>query len=208
MKTLIVIFLILAILLPNQAFSQKSKEEIHRDLLKKYDKLSSIELNFAMKGNSDFQGTVKAKKGNKYFLRMPIMTVICNGKQVWNYNEKDKKVIVSTFDKNAVGSFSIDKFFFSFLNDFTPDKLVREQTSGKTSIYVISFLPKDKSKTNQLRSFKVWLSKNQNDITTIEFDNNGNVQRFDVSRIKVNAKFNDKIFDFVAPKGVEVIDLK
>lgn len=192
---------------PNQSFAEKTKEEIFKDLQKKYEKLNSIEVSFAMIGNSDIQGVIKAKKGNKYYLRMPVMTVVCNGNTVWNFNERDKKVIVSNFDKNAVGTFSIDKFFFSFLNDYLPDRLVREKSTIKKGIYMLSFIPKDKKKPNQMSDFKIWVSST-NEILSVEIDHNGTLQKFDVRNIKPNIKIKDSVFDLKPPKGVEVIDVR
>lgn len=205
MKNIVILLLFAAITV---AYGQHSKDDILKELQKKYNNINSVELTFAAEGNPDNQGIVKAKKGNKYYVRMPIMTVICNGKNVWNINEKDKKVILSDFDAKAQRTFSIDKFFFSFLNDYMPDKMTKENSSSGKNTYAVSFIPKDKSKSNMLKYFKLWLNRNTLDIIAVEIDHNSSILKFNLKNIKTNIKLTDKFFNFQPPKNFEVIDAR
>lgn len=206
MKKIICLLLFCIITIPS--FAEKSKDEIFKSLKDKYNNISSIQLSFETVGNMEFKGEIKAKKGNKYIITMPMMTVISNGKTIWNYNERDDKVLISNFENNTKGAFSIDRIFFSLMSEYKPDKLNKISKSTGKSYYELTMEAIDKSKKAQFTKFKIRLAKNGQDITNIEYEENGNTQSVNVSNIILNPKLNDKIFNFKASKGTEVIDMR
>lgn len=206
MKNYISVLILFLISIP--LLSQPTKESVYQSLLKKFSKVNAVQLNFSLHGSSGFKGTLKARKGNKYIIKMPSMTVISNGATIWNLNEKDSKVMISNYEKNSKGSLSIDKFFFSFISDYLPENLTKLKNPSKSKYYEMSFTPKDKNKSGQAAKFKVTLDKSCKTISSVEFDDNGNLRNFDVSNLKINPKLANGIFDYKAPNGIEIIDLR
>lgn len=202
------ISIIIMFLISFPLFSEPTKESVYQTLLKKFSKVNSVQLNFTMHGNNSFKGTLKAKKGNKHIIKMPAMTVISNGSTIWNLNEKDSKVMISNYEKNSKGAFSIDKFFFSFISDYLPENLTKLKNPSTGKYYEMSFTAKDKSKSGQAGKFKLILDKSCQSISSVEFDDNGTLRKFDVSKLKINPKLADAVFNYKAPKGIEIIDLR
>lgn len=200
---LIVILMIFGI---SKSFAENDKDMVYNKLIEKYGDLSSVTLKFKSMDNDRIDGTIEAKKGNKYLIRMANRLIVCNAKSIWNYSIDDNNVIVSKFDKD-LHSNSIEKLFFSLLQSFTPTAMKKESSSKGTSFTVLTLKSDEKENAMNIKQIKLWLDKNYN-IESFSFLKDGNEERWAVWDIFTNTKIQDKTFDFKVPKGAEVIDLR
>jgi outer membrane lipoprotein-sorting protein len=156
---------------------------------------------------SAIKGSLKASMGNKYYMTVPDRTVVCDGKNIWNYSKDEKKVVISQFEENT-SSFSIDNFFFSFLNGYRPVNYYKENSSAKGSGYVLEMEPINKTPQSiQINRLKLWVDTGLN-IKKVEILTPQSPQTWEISNFQINPTIAKKVFSFTAPKDCEVIDLR
>ena len=202
--------LIMALVLINSVAiaAENDKNAVYDKLKKQYGDLKSISLKFSMVGLTEFTGTLKAKKGNKFLFQTKDRIVVSNGKTVWNHSLTDKNVIISSYDTKLSES-SVEQFFFSFLDNYSPSDLKKENTSGGASNYVLTLIPKNaKSTINGVKYIKVWISDSNGEIKKIGFKNGPGEQVWELKSITVNPKLNESLFEYKVPKGMEQMDLR
>jgi len=205
MKTKITIIFFILFLFNNSLFSQ-SKEEVFSQIGNKYKKISSISFNFQNEEMKSFSGSLKAKKNNKYIIEASDRIIRCNGKTLWNYSLTDNKVIISDFEESYVEENSIETIFFSFLNDYEPIELKREQSSKSSSLLLVLKKKKADSKSNN--EIKIWLEPKTLIPVKLQIYNNNEKSNWFVSNLKTDLNLNDSQFNFTVPKEAEVIDLR
>jgi outer membrane lipoprotein-sorting protein len=184
-------------------------QSVYDELLAKYGKMESVSLDFSMREKTGFKGSLKAKSGNKFILRLPYRTVYCNGKTVWNYSPKDKKVIISDYDAENEQSISLERFFFRFIKDFEPVSLAKENNSKAGISHVLSMKPKTTASIDEtIEEIKIWLDIKKYTIRAFQVVTAGDIITWDVINLKINGKIANSEFEFKAPDGVEVIDMR
>ena len=126
---------------------------------------------------------------------------------IWNYSKQEKKVVISQFEENT-SSFSIDNFFFSFLNGYKPVNYYKENSSAKGLAYVLEMEPISKSSQSiTITKLKLWLDTGLN-IQKVEILTPQSPQTWEISNFQINPSIAKKVFQFTAPKDCEVIDLR
>jgi outer membrane lipoprotein-sorting protein len=90
--------------------------------------------------------------------------------------------------------------------DFYPAILAREKFQGK-KVVLLKLSPKDDSAS--MKSVKLCVDDGEWLLWRAEVvDMNDNVTEYAVSDIRLNTTLSDSTFSFVAPPGVEVVDLR
>ena len=205
MKKILIVTVLLAVFL-NVSYSQYDKYSLFEAVSKKYKDVKSVSFSF-FSVESSIKGSVKATMNNKYLLSMPDRTIVCDGTSVWNYSKEEKKVVISSYESGG-SSFSIDKFFFSFLMGYRPVNYLKENSSAKGSGYVLELEPIDKaSQAMQITKLKLWVDNNLN-IRKVQIFTPQSPQTWDISNLQINPTINKKTFIFTTPKDCEVIDLR
>lgn len=205
MKALFQIILVL-VLLTAAIPAQETQQSVFNKLKEKYEGLQDISFNFSCKEQADFKGSLTAKPGNKFHLKLKSNDFICNGKTIWNFVPSKKKVMLTNFDENELPT-TLDNIFFYFSKKFKPVALTKEQKSSAKSKYVLTLAPIEPDKV-KFKSIKLWLDKSSMNITTVQIMSNEEKMTFNVSKIQLNKKIKDSQFEFNTPKGVESIDLR
>lgn len=148
-----------------------------------------------------FEGKIEIKKPNK--IRMDIkkpgtQQIICDGKNVWLYMDKDKQVVRSNIDQT--------KDFLILLNPL--DKLLNGKiinnckTNGEHQCWLN--IPEFK---DFLKEIKILVNKETYEITGIDVvDVNDNSSEYHFSNIKINAGLKDNRFKFIIPKQAKLIE--
>lgn len=200
------IYLLICLLIPFVANAQNDKASIYKSIVDKYGSIKSISLKFKSTDNLKVEGSIKAKKGNKYILAVGGRYIYCNGKKVWNYSPKDKNVLKNSYT-DSPGQISIDKIFFNYLTGLEPSELKEEKTSKGEKNWVLTLTPKpgDK-KTKNVKFLKLWISAKSLNINKLQASVDNSNQTWIVSDLKLNPSAQDKIFEFKVPKGVELIE--
>ncbi len=199
------VFLLFTLLSAN-LFSQNDKDIVYNQLIEKYGDLKSISLQFKSMDNPRVEGSLQAKRGNKYRLEMGSRIITSNAKFIWNYSIDDKNVIVSRFDK-GLHSNSIENLFFTFLQDFSPVSLKKENSSKGTSFTILTLKSVNNDENINIESITLWLDQNSN-IQSFAIENGKSTEKWSVWNLNTNPNLTDKSFDFRVPKGAELIDLR
>jgi len=193
------------IMLPFTVFSQNDKDKVYNQLLEKYGDLSSISLKYRSMDNRNIEGAIEAKRGNKYIIKMGNRIITCNGMSIWNYSIDDKNVIISKFDSD-LHSNSIEKMFFSLLEEFIPSEMKKESSTRGTTFTILT-LDGPKGSKFDVQKINLWLNRNM-EIESFSLFRSGIEEKWAIWDIALNKKIANKTFDFIVPKGTEVIDLR
>lgn len=201
MKTLTK-FLILAVFLSMSVYAQKSAKEQLADIQNKYKSAKdfSVEFNQSLNNQSGTSGRMMYSKGNKLRVELKNMTIISDGKTVWNYNNSKNQVIVNNADNGSESFFTID----NFLNDY-PSKctVTSEDDNGKQ----VLVLTPNKNSGISFKKAKIWIG-NDNVIERIIVENSKGTMNVNFSGYSFNKNIPDSRFSFSAPEGTKVIDLR
>jgi outer membrane lipoprotein carrier protein len=151
-----------------------------------------------------YKGKFLFEKENKYRIELKNSEIITDGKTVWNYNKKTKKVIISDTE-NDQAVFSVKNIVYDYPAQSKINYVGKELVGGD-SCNVIQLDPVDKEK--KFESAKIWIGGN-NLIRKFEIKNPDNsILIFELSNIKINQKTPKDKFKFDPPQGTEIIDLR
>lgn len=198
MKTI----LILIIILYSTCSFGQSAESVLKSLQNKFDSISDLSANVIQKTNGklSLSGKLFFKKENSLRLELSKQIIVADGKTTWNYNEKDKKVIISNYDENGAGLLSINYLVYDY-----PDEcdLSLSSDGGKTVLVL-----EPKSKRNNMGEVRLTINKdNLIDKVLISNQATGKLE-VSFSSYKLNNNLAQSLFTFSAPEGTTVVDLR
>ncbi|MDA3843899.1 MAG: outer-membrane lipoprotein carrier protein LolA [Candidatus Kapabacteria bacterium] len=202
---LIIIALFLSVI--GTAFGEKSKEDVYNYLKNKYADAKALTVDFEIK-DVNAKGSLSVKRGNKYKIEFNDRIIVCDGKNLWNYDKAQKKVILSSYEKDDE-SVNLEDFFFSFLRDYKPTAIsVRKLENGRGQ-YLLTLKPSsDSKKLNQVNELILSIDIKTMKIASVSVDDADIFMTWEISNLKTRKNLSDKIFDFRTPKGTELIDLR
>ena len=200
--------------------SHESKDIVSKKvILKKDNKKDNIELthlNLLLKNNAKFSanfkqtnytnrglivsyGEVKIEQPDKFYYMISKpdkISYISDGKSLWQYNEPLMQVIKKPLDANASGvpililsSPSKDLLKYFVIKKVADKAFLLSSIDKSGLIQKIYIGFDDKNKINNLQIYNSLDNR-----TVIEFNN-----------VKFVKRFSNKIFNFVVPKGVDVL---
>ena len=202
MKNIIRIFITIIFVFAATTFSQNDADKVLNDLQTKYDTIKDLSVEFTQSGNgkNKLAGMLILKKENKLRIDTRNLIIVTDGTTSWSYNKKQNKVIISKYDENDPGVFSINELVYKLPAD-SEIKLTIENGQN-----VLTLTPN--SYEYNFNSVKLYLSED-NLISKIVLN--------DVAIGKVEAKFSnyqlnqnlkDSEFLFNPPEGTKIIDLR
>jgi outer membrane lipoprotein-sorting protein len=200
-KTLVRIFISILLLAVSVSAQDKG-----RDLLgavqKKYNSLHDFSAGFkqVLNDKTSLAGKVYYAKGNKYKMELINSTIISDGITIWNYNKKQKKVVINNASESEQ-NFSID----NILNDYPSKSAVTLEKEDNLDVLVLIPL-KDKYLNFKKASITI---KPDFLIERVLIENvsaGNSVLRF--SDYKLDQNLSDSMFSFSPPEGTTVIDLR
>ena len=150
---------------------------------------------------------MKAKINNQYYLEFGGHTIVSNGKTIWNYSPTGKKVIISTFEESQTGA-SLEKFFFGFKKSFKPGFLINESSSTGKSNLILELVPDNTNEAKDVSKVRVRLDRNDYTLHSVQIFGNSDSKTWELEDLIINFSYPKKTFEFKAPKGAEVIDLR
>jgi outer membrane lipoprotein carrier protein len=220
MKKIFVLIFFIAILFHFSVISAAfgiTGQEVLTEIQNRYEKTNDIEANFiqdyigkGMKQPNRGEGKVYLKKKGmmRWDYTTPHQKLISDGHTLWFYQPDEKQVLTS--DLSSVlkeraplaflageGDLSRD---FSFLN-------LKESVSQKVETYVVELTPKEPVATFS----KLILTVDRRTFTVLQadvLDGLGNVTRTRFVNIKTNVGLSDSLFQFIVPRGAEVIKMQ
>ena len=182
-------------------FTQNA-ESVLKSLQNKFDSITDLTSDITQKNNgqSNLTGKMYFKKENNIRLELGNQTIVADGKTSWNYNKKNKKVIISDYDEAGSGLLSINYLVYQYPSECD----LSLSTEGTSQILNL----KPKSKKNNLGEVKLYISKeNLIDKAVISNPASGTME-VSFSNYKLNQNLPDAKFSFTEPEGTTVVDLR
>ena len=198
MKNLISLFLIFFSAI---AFSQNA-EAVLKSLQNKFDSISTLSVDITQKTNAKSVQTGKMffKKENNLRIEFPNQIIVADGSTSWNYNKKNKKVIISNYDETGSGLLSINYLIYQYPSECE----LSLSPEGDKQILIL----KPKSNRNNMGVVKLYITKeNLIDRAIISNKDSGTIEVL-FSNYKLNQKLSDSQFTFIPPEGTAVVDLR
>lgn len=198
MKNLISLFLIFFSAI---AFSQNA-EAVLKSLQNKFDSISTLSVNITQKTNAKSVQTGKMffKKENNLRIEFPNQIIVADGSTSWNYNKKNKKVIISNYDETGSGLLSINYLIYQYPSECE----LSLSSEGDKQILIL----KPKSNRNNMGVVKLYITnENLIDRAIISNKDSGTIE-VSFSNYKLNQKLSDSQFTFIPPEGTAVVDLR
>jgi len=198
MKRIIILsFLILA-----NIFPQGKDVPLLKVMQNKFSSLHDFSVDFSQEVNGKIlmTGKLSFKKENLLRLELKNLMIISDGVTNWNYNKKEKKVIISIYNEEDVSLFSPKKFVFDYPNQC---KVKEVKDSDKTYLLLIP-----SSSSSDFKQAKVYPTGDQTLQKIIVTGNDGGVLIFHFSNFRGNQNFDREKFSFQIPQGTKVIDLR
>lgn len=193
--------LLLLLFLMQPVFSQNSR--LLKNLQSSFDSLKdfSADLVQLTNGKVNIEGKFFFKKENKLRLELKNLIIVSDGKTNWNYNKRQKKVIISNYDENDPSVFSLKRIIFDY-----PSKCQVTEGPDKSG-NVLILKPNSNSGINAYL-IKIWVNKNNNVEKVTIIESSGNVLEVKFSNYKIDMGIPDSKFSFTPPQGTKLIDLR
>lgn len=199
--TLKILFLFLFIIFTNFNLNSQTKEEAFNYFKDKLTKIETISFNFVSINDPNYKGYIIANKSNMFKMALADRILVCDGSSVWNYDLKQKQVVISDFGRTQ--SASLQNIFFNITENYKPINLQSVLGTKKKNYNLLTLA----STNNPNETIELSYDDKYN-ITNIKFNivkNSGNIK---ISNLKYNPKTSKETFQFKLPKDVEQIDLR
>ena len=192
--------------------------EVIERVQRQFDKLKTLSARFEKKHfwkllgqTQSVGGELHVQKPNLFRLETEIRTVVTDGMTAWSYDPQNEQVLLN--DYVAVeGDRSYEKLLFDLVllggyeDRFTPRYMAEEKVRGR-KCHVIDLRAIEQDA--YVETVLLWIDTKEWLVRRIEYKNiNGDVTTYELDQLKKNKKPKDGVFTFVAPPGVEVVDLR
>lgn len=190
-----------SLFLTTLTFSQNA-ETVLKSLQNKFDSISSLSVNIIQKANekSTLTGKMFFKKENNIRVEFPNQIIVSDGKTSWNYNKKDKKVIISNYDDTDSGLLSINYLVYQYPSECN----LSLNSVGDRQILILT----PKSKRNNLGEVKLVIDKDNLIDKILIANQNIGAMEITFSNYSLNQKISDSQFSFTPPEGTSIVDLR
>jgi chaperone LolA len=212
MQRLIVALVVLVFAFANQS-QAVNVNKIIKKVQKTYDDMDNLTATFTknetfkLTGSvTELAGTFYVKKGVKYRFETEDQIVVTDGKSVWTYNAISGQLLIDDVRENT-GAFLPRDMLFKYPKDHYAT-LLGEDKTGKKTVYTVRLDPKEDS-TGFLSAIKLWIEDKTWHILKIEtIDLGGNSSTFIIESMDTDKKLDEALFQYTAPEGVDVIDMR
>lgn len=189
----------------------QSGTDIIQRLETKYDAIDALRAEFSQTmssayadGAQTFSGTLTLQ-GERYYIEAGNQTLVTDGATTWIYNRDERQVLVNDAVEDET-SFSINDFFFNFEDRYDVTSATPVQIDGQRH-YRLALQPK--SADSFFREVTLWVRDADTIITQLEVkDANETTMKFTLENIQLNPQVDASTFQFKAPQGAQVIDLR
>lgn len=173
------------------------------ELQNKFKSINDLSANFVQltNGKANLDGKFYYKKENQLRLELKNLLIVTDGKTNWNYNKKQKKVIISDYDENDPSAVSLGKIIIDY-----PSRCVVTE-SKEAGVPVIELKPETGSGINA-QLIKIWMNNEHFVQKVLVKSNSGSDLEFRFSGYKINPGLPDSDFTFNPPEGIKIIDLR
>ena len=180
--------------------AQEPDEKL-KSLQNKFETINDLTVDVIQKsgGAEVLSGKLSYKKNNKINLDLKNNLIVSDGVSIWNFNKKEKKVIINNVDESDPSFFSFNTFVYEY-----PSKCnITSEQNGE----VLVLTPKANSDLNFVKA-QLWI--NQDNLVskvTLEGTGAGSTEVIFLN-YKLNQDITDSQFKFIPPEGSSIIDLR
>ena len=188
----------------------QSGAEIIKKLQNRFNSISGFSANFSQtiftskdQSSNKTSGKFFYKRKNKFVVEMKNQTIISDGKTVWNYDARFKRVVISSAEDDPT-SFSLERFIFEYPKNCT-SKEIKEVPAvpGEKEVELVP-----RTQDLEFKSVRLWTGKDWM-ISRMEVIDPGGVRYFvELSDLSYNQKLPDSKFIYSPPQGIKIIDLR
>ena len=202
MKNIIRIFITLIFVFAAATFSQNDAGKVLNDLQTKFDLIKDLSVEFTQSSNgkSKLAGMLFIKKENKLRIDTKNLIIVTDGTTSWSYNKKENKVIISNYDENDPGVFSINELVYD-LPDESDIELGNDNGQN-----VLTLTPN--SYEYSFDSVKLWLGEDNLISKVVLNDAALGTVEVKFSNYQLNQNIKDSKFSFTPPEGSRIIDIR
>jgi outer membrane lipoprotein carrier protein len=197
-----IFILILTIFFYVSLIAQNDAEALLKSIQDKFDSINDLSANIAqsVNGKVNLKGKVFYKKENNLRFEFKNSLIVSNGETSWNYNKKQNKVIITSYDTEGNKIFSIRQMIYEYPKEC---ELSTYESEGEN---VLQLVPENNSLS--FSSVKLFIT-NDNLISKVLIDDpaSGSIQ-VDLSDYQINKNLPDSMFSFSPPEGSQVLDLR
>ena len=197
-----IFILILTIFFYSNLIAQNDAEALLKSIQDKFDSINDLSANItqSVNGKVNLKGKVFYKKENNLRFEFKNSLIVSNGETSWNYNKKQNKVIITSYDTEGNKIFSIRQMIYEYPKEC---ELSTYESEGEN---VLQLVPGNNSLS--FSSVKLFIT-NDNLISKVLIDDpaSGSIQ-VDLSDYQINKNLPDSMFSFSPPEGSQVLDLR
>jgi outer membrane lipoprotein carrier protein len=193
----------LVFILTLSVLAQDNGKDLLDSVQKEYKSINNFIADFKelLNGKDGITGNIYYSKGNKFRLELKNSTIISDGTTLWNYNKRQKKVVINNTSSSDPSSFTIENFLFDYPSK--SDVTLEKENNRK----VLVLIPQEEKKMN-FKKAKIWVDPDYL-ITKVSIENlSGTITNFQLSNYKLNQNLPDSRYTFSPPEGTNVIDLR
>jgi outer membrane lipoprotein carrier protein len=188
-------------------------EKIIKEVQKKYKKVDLLHADFKQINRfkltnieSEVFGTIWISQKNQFRLETEDQTIVSNGEQFWRYNKLEGQVLIDHAKKTQQDVF-LNNFLFN-ITDVYESQLISESNIDGKKIYEIRLNPKNPD-DSFFKFIKVWIYDKTWELEKVIYtDFNDNEVEYKIEKIDIDPDVSSDIFNFEAPEGVDVVDLR
>jgi len=201
-KNIIRIFITIIFVFATTTFSQNDAVKVLNDLQTKFDTIKDLSVDFTQSGNgkNKLAGMLVFKKENMLRIDTKNFIIVTDGTTSWNYNKKQNKVIISNYDENDPGVFSIKELVYELPAESDIE------LSNENGQNVLTLTPN--SYNYSFDSAKLWLNEDNLISKVILNDAAIGIVKVKFSNYQLNQNLKDSEFSFTPPEGSRIIDIR
>lgn len=183
----------------------ESPEAVARRLQQTYGAIDALQADFVQRiGNQSLTGTLRVKD-DAFRLDLGSQAFVTDGETLWSYSADDQQVVVQTYDPSQVG-FSVGQLFTDYLSVFRVTGATSARIGG-VAHDVLTLRPREAG--SSVRDATLYVRSSDGIPTRVRVhDANGATLAFDLSNVRLNPTMAASTFQFTAPRGTEVVDLR
>ncbi|MBP8975255.1 MAG: outer membrane lipoprotein chaperone LolA [Bacteroidetes bacterium] len=185
---------------------------VTEQLQKRYEKIDDATIQYTQKVKfgfsqieQSFEGTLISKKPKFYRIESELQTVVTDGTTVWAYSPANKQVLIDHYRENQ-NSISPEQFMLNLPSQYYATLVGKEKEKDHV-VVILKLIPKDDR--SFVQSVKMWIDTSTWMIMKIDIvDVNDTETTYTVNSINFNTGVKEKIFTFIPPDGVDIVDLR
>ena len=187
----------------SSSFAGDKEKELLGLLQKKFETIKDFTVTVIQRsgGKEILSGKLSYKKENKFSLDLKSNLIVSDGSTIWNYNKKEKKVIINDVDETDPSFFSFRRIIYDYPSQCT-------LSSGQDGAFnILIFVPKENSNLGFSKA-ELWIGEDDLINKVVLTGSGSEKTEVGFSSYILNQDLPDSKFKFNPPEGSVVIDLR